>query len=227
MSHFPSSPIELAFAASHQYASHGASEMSKYSWRVVRSLKQDGFLERETGEPRFVNVLEKMTETAACLITENPFMAKIFTDRSLLVPVPGHSLVRDANSVWPAARICAEIGRRGIGAGACPLLQRVTSVRKAAFAPSTERPTPGEHYDSTIVAQAPLKSFDAITLVDDVVTRGSTFIGMSEKLKESFPGVPIFCFALVRTISSGDVTKMICPVNGTITYRDGKLVRDP
>jgi hypothetical protein len=44
-----------------------------------------------------------------------------------------------------------------------------------------------------------------MTLVDDVITRGSTFMGMVPRLQAAYPEVTIVCFALVRTVSMGEV----------------------
>jgi hypothetical protein len=65
-----------------------------------------------------------------------------------------------------------------------------------------------------------------ITLVDDVITRGSTFTGMVPRL-QAYPEVTIVCFALVRTVSTGEVETILAPTEGTIPYREGQLVRQP
>ena len=66
-----------------------------------------------------------------------------------------------------------------------------------------------------------------ITFVDDVVTRGSSFIGMLPHLTEFFPNCEINCFALVRTQSYEPVETIVAPINGTITFDGFHLRRTP
>jgi hypothetical protein len=46
-------------------------------------------------------------------------------------------------------------------------------------------------------------------------------------LTATFPGIPIHCFALLRTLSQGDIDSILAPVVGRITYRQGHLHRGP
>lgn len=66
-----------------------------------------------------------------------------------------------------------------------------------------------------------------ITLVDDVVTRGASFIGVYARLQEAYPNAQIRCFALIRTISSGEINEILDPVYGEIRYEDDRLFRVP
>jgi hypothetical protein len=50
---------------------------------------------------------------------------------------------------------------------------------------------------------------------------------MVPRLYEVYPKATIRCFALVRTISTGEVHEILAPIQGPITYRDGRLVRQP
>jgi len=68
---------------------------------------------------------------------------------------------------------------------------------------------------------------EAITLVDDVITRGSSFVGLVPRVQETFPGIEIRCFALVRTISSGDIKNILDPIEGTISFNGVDLQRYP
>jgi adenine/guanine phosphoribosyltransferase-like PRPP-binding protein len=85
-----------------------------------------------------------------------------------------------------------------------------------------------DHYDSTDVrVPGTHPPPQRITLVDDVITRGSTFVGIFPRLQAAYPEVTIVCFALVRTVSTGEVEMILAPTEGTITYREGQLVRQP
>jgi orotate phosphoribosyltransferase len=66
-----------------------------------------------------------------------------------------------------------------------------------------------------------------ITLVDDVVTRGASFVGMMPHLQRGFPGCEINCFALVRTQSYDAVDQIVAAVEGVITCDCRQLLRVP
>jgi hypothetical protein len=63
--------------------------------------------------------------------------------------------------------------------------------------------------------------------VDDVITRGSSFVGLYPRLKVAFPEAVIRCFALVRTQSAGEVERILDAVAGKIHYQNGRLNRWP
>jgi predicted amidophosphoribosyltransferase len=105
-----------------------------------------------------------------------------------------------------------------------PCSIRITPVTASKKAPNGQRPDPSAHYESVIIISRPLLVPKAITLVDDVVTRGSTFIGMIPRLEQAFPNVEISCFALVRTESDGELTEIWDSVEGRIAY-DGRWLR--
>ena len=79
----------------------------------------------------------------------------------------------------------------------------------------------------TVRSPRPRAYPNRITLVDDVITRGSSFVGMVPRIQEVFPSTTVRCFALIRTISPGDIDAIFAPTAGTITYRDGLLMRQP
>jgi hypothetical protein len=66
-----------------------------------------------------------------------------------------------------------------------------------------------------------------ITLVDAVIIRGSTFLGMYQRLVEAFPLAQIRCFALVRTMSGAEVDRVMSPVEGVIAFDGTNLQRWP
>ena len=78
-----------------------------------------------------------------------------------------------------------------------------------------------------IVRQQSLQIPKAVTVVDDVITRGSTFVGAMPHLESLFGSIPIRCFALVRTMSFGDIQQLREPVEGVISYQHGNLHRQP
>ena len=143
------------------------------------------------------------------------------------MPIP-RSAPLVPNALWPALRICQTIRAKGLAASVLPCVERTQPVRKAATAAPGQRPDPPDHYDSTRVVVPPLLPTPrAITLVDDVITRGSSFVGITKHVEDVFPGVPIRYFALIRTISAGDVASILDPVQGTVSFTGGQLNRHP
>jgi predicted amidophosphoribosyltransferase len=116
---------------------------------------------------------------------------------------------------------------QGLAAHVVPWLERMYAVQKSSTARAGQRTGPDEHDDSVQVARKERRTFRAITLVDDVVTRGSTFVGLVPHLQEASPGMEIRCFALVRTISTGEIDRILDPVDGTISYDGSGFRRRP
>ena len=83
-----------------------------------------------------------------------------------------HPLTKGA--LWPALEIATALRNAGMGESVEQLLERVLAIPKSAVAAPGERPSLGTQVDSlqTIVTIA---SPSAITLIDDVVTKG-TFV---------------------------------------------------
>jgi hypothetical protein len=50
---------------------------------------------------------------------------------------------------------------------------------------------------------------------------------MVPRIHEAYPDATVCCFALLRTISTGEVHAIFAPIAGIITYRDGLLLRQP
>jgi hypothetical protein len=63
--------------------------------------------------------------------------------------------------------------------------------------------------------------------VDDVITRGSSFVGIVPRIHEASPDATLRCLALIRTISTGEVHAIFAPTAGIITYRNGLRRRQP
>jgi hypothetical protein len=219
MANFPS---RLAFASLLQYAPRGASAQSVLSRDVTYKVKQDGFVNQ-------LRIIDFATERLAGIIAGHPFLADYFHPSATLVPVPRSSPLKTADALWPPLRICQSLQSRGLAATILPCLERRTPVQKSSTAASGKRPGPEDHYRSAGIRLVGRPSSDLarITLVDDVVTRGASFVGLVPLLREAFPAAEIRCFALVRTMSSGDIDHILDPVEGVISYRDGELSRHP
>lgn len=135
-------------------------------------------------------------------------------DTVTLVPAPRSApLVEGA--LWPARNICDELVRVGLGLETLPLLVRTQAIRKAQFS-GHNRPKASEHY-ATIDVNPDLISGDRITVVDDVVTKGTTLIAFASRLADVYPGTDIRGFAITRTMGLvSDIDKTIDSVIGEI-----------
>jgi predicted amidophosphoribosyltransferase len=143
----------------------------------------------------------------------------------LLVPAPRSSLT-DKDMNWPALRIGRELERQRLCRGLACLLERHAPVPKSArLSKGADRPTPDQHAASLRFTLPPSR----ITIVDDVVTRGSTLLGCAWVLAEQFPRARICALAAVRTMSGlGAIETMLDPVDdGRIFLRANSPRREP
>lgn len=111
-----------------------------------------------------------------------------------------------------------------------PLLERTKGIVKSAFAAPGGRPGPQIHMESTRVDPAQpllIGGVKRITMVEDSVTRGSTFLGMYPHIVEAFPTMEVRCFARVRTESYREIVDSYASVEGRISLSFGNLVRSP
>ncbi|NCC22993.1 MAG: hypothetical protein EOM26_11125 [Alphaproteobacteria bacterium] len=218
MSLFPS---DLPFFSLLQYAPRGTSELSRKSRDVVHAIKTDA---NRKVQGQTVNVIAHAARRAAEAMVSGDVLAPCFGPDVLLVPMPRSSLQKPG-ALWPSLVICEALMAQGLGGGIDPCLRRSVPVGKAAIAASGGRPDPVDHDESVVVERESLLVPERLTIVDDVITRGSSFVGVFPKVAEAFPGIPISCFALMRTISEGDIDTILDPVRGIITSEDGKRLR--
>ena len=216
MANFPS---KLAFASLLQYAPRVQAEPSVLSRDVTYKIKQDGYV----GELR---IIDYATLRLGQVIADHPFLGNYFNASVTLVPVPRSSPLKHG-ALWPPRRICESLKARGLATNVMQYLERKTPVQKSATAPVGQRPSPETHYESIEVNRPSLFLPHAITLVDDDITRGASFVGILPRLQESFPGIEIRCFALVRTMSGCEIQQILDPVEGNITYNGVELHRYP
>lgn len=145
-----------------------------------------------------------------------------------LVPAP-RSAPLTKGALWPGRRICQELERNGLGGPVLDLLERREPVQKAAFAGvmGGERPTVTDHL-TTLACSRPLLLPARLLVVDDVVTSGSMLLAAASHLRETFPNAEVKAFALLRTMSAGEVEQVLLPCAGLITYEGwGHVRREP
>jgi hypothetical protein len=222
-------PSELEFGSFLQYSPRGTTDVSRSSKTLCLAIKNDSTIGyRPPGQDRIVvSAIKKITERIEQVRPTLPLLDVFFGPDRLLIPVPRSAPFRSSDALWPARRICEELVARGLGAAVVPALVRHTAVTKSAGA--AQRPMPPDHFASTSLAtQLSFSGQKKITIVDDVITRGSTLVGMSPHVVAGFPDYDIRCFALVRTMSGVEVATLEAPVIGSIEYNGGTyLHREP
>lgn len=217
---FPSSIKYSSFY--HYYPQQSDAKGLKYK-DLVRFLKQDRVI-RVGGEP--VSTVQFLVSELLKNFSSCDFLASYLSKTTALVPAVGSGPRKDQSSLWVPLRICEELHKGGVGAHVFPCLARETQVAKSSTAKAEERPKASEHYKSIKVVGRTLPlGVESLTIVDDVVTRGATMMGMYQALTEGFPGIPILCFSLIR-VASGPVERLRCPHEGDINFNGTDTFRD-
>lgn len=196
------------------YSPRGTSDVSIRS-RVVRDAVKSWHVER-------------MDAALDRLLNDFPStpLHQVLGEDVILIPVP-RSAPLIAGALWPSRELCEGLVQRGLGAGVAQILDRRTAVQKAAYAKSGERPRLNQHYDSMAV-EVELLTSRRLTLIDDIVTKGTTLLAATGRVAETYTEETIRGFALARTLGLvSDIERMIDPVVGTIHDRFGEGNRDP
>lgn len=143
---------------------------------------------------------------------ERGLFSEFFSEETTLVPVPG-SCPHQRDSMWAPELLANALKKHGLGRNVVAHLERVTPVRKSSR--STDRASPTEHRD-TMAVNTTITPPTSILLVDDVITRGSTFFGSAWLISETYPDVEIKAFAAMRANYVNEFTKVLYPCTGTI-----------
>ena len=163
------------------------------------------------------------------LLPNSPLQG-LFSDSTMLVPVPGHA-PRYQGALSVAEEISKELVQRGLGAGILPVIERIKPVaRSSTLSLSEDRPDPKEHLQSLRVLDIPLH-LTSLLLVDDVVTRGSTLIACASFLKSkssNLQQVSAFSLARLANVDLENTAEMASPLVESIKFDEAKntLKRD-
>jgi predicted amidophosphoribosyltransferase len=146
----------------------------------------------------------------------------VFHGDAVLVPVPRSAPIREGD-LWPSYEIAKAMQDLRLGR-VSTLLERIERVNPSSRSRSEDRPSPFKHSQTIRLQRNLPPNVKSVILVDDIVTRGHTFMGCAWKIEEAYPDVSIHAFAAVRAVSNPYGFKAFYdPVveSGTITYRSG------
>jgi hypothetical protein len=206
--------FRLSFAAPFVYSVRGATAVSVRSRQLRDRIKRGDQV-----------LMEQIADHVADLVAQDAFPG-FFGPDVTLVPVPSHAPAAPG-AVGTTARIAVALYERGLAAGIAPVLERTTLVAKSAFSAPAQRPRAQEHYDSLTVRTG-LAGIARVLLVDDFVTRGATLIGAASRVCADHGGLAVKAFALVRSMTEGDVATIRYPCTGSIEMlANGETQRVP
>jgi len=206
--------LEIRYASLLSYCPRDSSEKGEIAKRVMRAIKNESPVSSKFGE---LFASEFIAKTLKEIIDKDENFKDFLGENPVLIPVPRHSPIKKY-SLWPSLQIAKAMEREGIGT-VRPILERIEAVPRSSMSSPESRPSPTTHYKSMAIKRIPTISRDVI-LVDDLVTRGHTFIASAWHVCETFPDVEVRAFAAMRTVSNRlEFKELFDPVIGRITYR--------
>ena len=152
-----------------------------------------------------------------CKERESTVFKGVFGPCVTLVPVPRSAPRRTEDTLWPGLSLANALHRHGLGREVQQLLVRDLAVPKAHGVSGGGRPTVSTLRRSLRWRGDLGSDLERVVLVDDVVTRGTTFLSARDVIRTIQPGLEVGAFAAVRTMSFEVVEEPVEPVQGTIT----------
>ena len=205
---------EYPYGTFANYSPRGTSKLSDQSRAVCARVKK--------GDIDVINKALQYLERHGIQVLR-PFLNPEVT----LVPVPRSAPLLE-NALWPAKVIADVLASNGYGKEVRALIERTVAVRKSSTSPAAQRPLIPKHMMSMQV-HVDMFQPDTITLVDDVLTKGSTTVACANLLQERLPAATIRIFAMIRTQGLIDeIEEIVDPSVGRIIGHDsGKPYREP
>lgn len=218
----PSLPSELDFASLLSYVpgvDPSAPEEMRKAKDVMWQLKKG--MKYRTGVTICQRVALSVHERRS-----SPTFKDFFGPEVVAVPVPSSSM-KKPGSLWIPLELATELKRVGLVGDVEELVLRTSALPKSATSNPKDRPKAIEHHGSIGVIPKLLGS-RPILLVDDVVTRGATMLGVAGRVLETYPDSPVYAFAAMRAISEArEFTGLVSPVRGWITLKGDQTHRRP
>ena len=152
-----------------------------------------------------------------CKERESTVFKGVFGPCVTLVPVPRSAPRRTEDTLWPGLSLANALHRHGLGREVQQLLVRDLAVPKAHGVSGGGRPTVSTLCRSLRWRGDLGSDLERVVLVDDVVTRGTTFLSARDVIRTIQPGLEVGGFATIRTMSFEVVEEPVEPVQGTIT----------
>jgi hypothetical protein len=205
----------IAFASCYIYSPAGDSATCARS-RLLRAMLKDGDAYFMT---KYAVRVRQQTEPGAVL-------AGFFLGDDLLVPVPRSA--PKVGGTWAAAELARALIQAGVGSSTWPGLRRISAVCKSATAAKGRRPSVARHYDSLRLESLKPRPQNVV-IIDDVITKGRTFLAAAIRLREALPDAQIRAFALLRTMgfASDGIKSVLEPCRGEIRWMNGDAHRIP
>ena len=149
----------------------------------LRELQQLTYSLKGTGAP---GTAEPRTKEFVALLQRSSTAKDFFPAGAALVPVPTSRVTTlPANTEsWAGFRIARALYVAGLGSSVVTALRRSTEVASSHRASPGSRPTVAEHVNSLVCDLTGLEAKDVV-LVDDVLTRGSTFAACLLRLRSA------------------------------------------
>ena len=205
---------ELRFAAPLVYSKRGESAAAVNSRRLRDRLKRVD-----------VGLYDRIARYVLKCREEGHF-ADFFGADVAAVPVPGHAPLAPG-AIDNTTRIAEALQRVGLVLEVLNVLTRARAVKKSAFATPADRPRAVTHFESLDV-QPSLVRPTRLLLIDDFITRGATLLGAASRLQLAYPLSEVRGFALVRSMTDGDIAAIGAPCEGTVILNEaGESTRRP
>lgn len=213
-------PSELAFCCLLSYPTRPSTELGVHAKNVSLDLKQG---RRYTSPPLTISQLiaERVQQRR-----EHQAFSGFFGPDVLAIPIPSSSLKRPG-SLWIPMELALALKALGLVGEVLPLLERTIALPKSAFSLASERSKAIDHYNSVTLSKA-LIAPSSILLVDDVITRGATMLGVAGRLVEEYPNVQVKGFAAMRAVTNPDeFQNLLDPRKGKISLLGDQTIRRP
>ncbi len=211
---------KIQFGSFLTYSPRGQSSLSKQSRQIISPIKN--------AKAGYIPDIVKRLSSEMSAGKSSSALRKVLGSDVLVVPCP-RSAPLLPGALWPAKEICAALVSHNLAAGVAEILERIKPVQKSSTALSKDRPKPEEHFLTMKLGsqESIFAPISKITVVDDVITRGATLLAAASHLKSRFPNARVQAFALVRTMSYGEIKSIIDPTLGEILLDKNDALRQP